>query len=322
MRGRVPCLAAALLAASLAGCGGGGDGGAGTAATESGPSGRPVHFPQPRGSITQMRKSLSGGPVLAPAVSVLLPGENRFAFALFDTARKQITDAPVAVYLQRAGGGRVLGPFVARDESLAVKPAYRSKTVADDPDAAKSVYVASVRAPKPGRYNVLGVVRLDNRLVAADPAAPTQVVRRSPVPNVGQRAIPIDTPVAGQEPIDRIDTRDPHDDMHSASLADVLGKKPIVLVFATPLLCQSRVCGPVVDIAEELKAKYGKQAEFIHMEIYNDNDVSKGFRPQVLKWHLPTEPWVFTIRRDGTIAARLEGAFSAQELDAAIRKAL
>ena len=30
---------------------------------------------------------------------------------------------------------------------------------------------------------------------------------------------------------------------------EVVGKKPVALLFATPQLCQSRVCGPVVDIA-------------------------------------------------------------------------
>ena len=64
------------------------------------------------------------------------------------------------------------------------------------------------------------------------------------------------------------------------------------------------------------------QAEFIHMEIYRDNDVNKGFRPQVAAWRLPTEPWVFTIDKTGKVAARLEGAFSARELEAAIQKAL
>ena len=51
-----------------------------------------------------------------------------------------------------------------------------------------------------------------------------------------------------------------------------------MLLFATPALCQSRVCGPVVDIAEQVKAGYGGDAEFIHMEIYNDNELDKGFR--------------------------------------------
>ena len=45
------------------------------------------------------------------------------------------------------------------------------------------------------------------------------------------------------------------------TFADVVGKKPVALLFATPQLCQSRVCGPVTDIALQLKAKYGDQMD-------------------------------------------------------------
>ncbi len=58
------------------------------------------------------------------------------------------------------------------------------------------------------------------------------------------------------------------------------------------------------------------------MEIYNNNSIDQGFRPQVLQWKLPTEPWVFTIDKQGKIAARIEGAYSADELRAAIDKAV
>jgi hypothetical protein len=323
MRTKLACAAFIVLAAATtAGCGGGG-GSSGESSSQPTVA-KPADFPRPDGrSLVEMRSQVASGPVLAPAQQVLVRGRNRFAFALFDRARKQISDAAVAVYVQPEGGGRVLGPFVAHDESLAVQAPYRSQTVANDPAAAHSVYVANIRLPKVGNYNLLGVARLDDRLVAADPAAPTRALARSPVPGVGEKAIPVDTPtVASAGSIEKIDTRQPHDDMHDVSLKDVLGKKPVVLLFATPALCQSRVCGPVADITEQLKAKYGKQAAFIHMEIYNDNDVSKGFRSQVLAWHLPTEPWLFTIKADGTIAARIEGAFSAGELDAAIKKAL
>jgi hypothetical protein len=95
-----------------------------------------------------------------------------------------------------------------------------------------------------------------------------------------------------------------------------------VLVFATPRLCQSRVCGPVVDVAEQLKADYGDEVEFVHMEIYKNNEIQDGFRPQVAAWRLPSEPWAFAIDKQGKIAARLEGAYSARELQAAIQKAL
>ena len=58
------------------------------------------------------------------------------------------------------------------------------------------------------------------------------------------------------------------------------------------------------------------------MEIYNDNEVAKGYRPQVAAFRLPSEPWVFTIDKNGKVAARMEGAFSAAELERAIKKAL
>ena len=67
--------------------------------------------------------------------------------------------------------------------------------------------------------------------------------------------------------------------MNKVDYFDVLGKNPIVLLFATPQFCQSRVCGPVVDVAEQVNEEYGDEAEFIHMEIYNDNDPGKGVRP-------------------------------------------
>jgi len=184
------------------------------------------------------------------------------------------------------------------------------------------VYVSDVKFGKPGDYEVLGVVELDDNFVAAERVA-VRVVKDGPVPEVGEDAISVHTPTTADVGGDvaQIDTRVPPDTMHDADLADVLGEKPVVLLFATPALCQSRVCGPVVDIAEQVKSSYEGDADFIHMEIYNDNQIDKGFREQVVKWKLPTEPWLFTIDADGKVAARLEGAFSARELEAAIAKA-
>ena len=101
-----------------------------------------------------------------------------------------------------------------------------------------------------------------------------------------------------------------------------VGSEPVILLFASAELCKSRVCGPVVDVAEQVKAAHGADVNFVHQEIYNDNEVDKGFRPQVLSWRLPTEPWAFAVDRTGKVAARLEGAFSATELEDAVRAAL
>jgi hypothetical protein len=145
------------------------------------------------------------------------------------------------------------------------------------------------------------------------------------LPSIGDKAIRVHTPtlesVAGD--VSKIETRIPPDTMHAVDLADALDdRRPVILLFATPALCQSRVCGPVTDVAEQVKAKYGDKADFIHMEIYRDNDPNKGYRPQVAAWGLKAEPVLFAIDRGGRIADRLDGAFTVSELDAAVQKAL
>jgi hypothetical protein len=109
--------------------------------------------------------------------------------------------------------------------------------------------------------------------------------------------------------------------MHDADLAEVLGRRPVMLLFATPGLCPSRICGPVADIVEELKSAHSGEAAFIHVEIYNHNRPEAGQRPSVRAYRLPSEPWLFAIDRSGRVAARIEGAFSLDEarraLDAA-----
>ena len=165
-------------------------------------------------------------------------------------------------------------------------------------------------------------MELDDNLAAAERVA-VRVVEDGPVPEPGEPAIAVDTPTEADVGGDlaQIDTRVPPSTMHEVRPRGRARREARVLLFATPALCQSRVCGPVVDIAEQVKASYDGDAEFIHMEIYNENELDKGFREQVLEWKLPTEPWVFTIDREGKVAARLEGAFSARELEAALAKA-
>jgi hypothetical protein len=82
------------------------------------------------------------------------------------------------------------------------------------------------------------------------------------------------------------------------------------------------VCGPVVDIAMEMKAKYGKQMDFIHQEVYVDNNPKKGIRPPMRAFHLRSEPWLFVVGRDGRITARLEGSVGVHAFEQALKTAL
>ena len=290
------------------------------------PSASAASFPSSNGKTLDDIRSghtQQQGPILAPSVSVMDPGTNRFGFALFDRSRRQLTDVPVAIYISATDGTGVQGPFVARSESLAVKPAYQSRTVAQDPDAAHSVYVAELPFPRAGNYVVMALARVGGQLVATNGFSVQVGNHGAEPPQVGQRAIRVHTPTlsdVGGEASD-IDTRSPPaKDLLRDDLYDVLGRKPVVLVFATPLLCQSRVCGPVVDIAEEVKntADRADRVAFVHVEIYRDNEVNKGFRPQVAAYRLPTEPWTFVIDRHGIVRDRFEGAFSVGELERAV----
>lgn len=316
-------LAAAVIAVAvaLAGCGDDADD---SAPAQSAPT---ADFPRPMPGqdLVSLRNELPAESlVLSPSVSLLEAGErNRFGFGLFDAAREQISDVPAALYIAPVGGKAVRGPFPATSESLAVAPQFQSEGTLSDPDSATSVYVTSLPLERPGRYEVLGVASLGDKLVAATPVSgPVQVTKESPVPEVGEPAPRISTPTEASVggAIEEIDTRvPPAPQLHQTDFADVVGEKPVALLFATPALCKSSVCGPVVDVMLDVQAeREGDDVEFIHMEIYEGNQLEQGFRPQIRAFDLPTEPWLFTIDREGKVAARIEGAFSHDELARAI----
>jgi hypothetical protein len=314
----VLCLGAA---AAATGCGGGsGSTGASRPAPDA------TEFPSAKGkTIAQLLNDSGAKPtklVIAPAAQAFVVGQNRYPFGVFTAGREQITDADVAVYFAKSEGSPVEGPFPAQVSSLEVKPAYRSQL--NDPDAAKAVYVVpKVDLDRSGPWIAIAMLKGKNGLEAS--RIPSPVVEEAPrIPKVGEKAPVIHTPTAEDVggDLSKIDTRIPPDQMHQADFAEVVGKKPIVLVFATPALCQSRVCGPVVDVAQQVADTSGGEADFIHMEVYNDNDPSKGIRPQLQAYHLETEPWTFLIDRNGIVRDRIEGAFGVSELEEALKTIL
>jgi hypothetical protein len=315
--------AATLIAVALvAGCGGS-DNGTGN---RSKPAPPVADFPAANGrSLEQVLLTASKGqqgPVVAPAAAMFYVGTNRFPFGVFTAGRDQITDAQVAIYAAPGKGakGPAVGPFPARIEDLTTKPAFRAKTTADDPSAAQVAYVSDVALDKPGSWAFGALIKTGGSYQYSLLPTP-HPVGQYPVPRVGQKAPVVNTPTVGEvSNISQIDTRVPPDDMHSDDLADVLGKKPVVLLFATPALCQSRVCGPVTDEAEQVKQEFGDRVAFIHQEVYNNNRIQDGPRPQMTAYGLQTEPWCFVIDRTGKVSTVLQGPFGLQELEAAVQK--
>jgi hypothetical protein len=322
--GRLGVTAVALVAAGLVagGCGDDGTGSAGTQDTEGISQAAQAQFPRPSGrSMRVLIESMRQGPELAAAAGILEPGRNRFPFALFDRGNRQIGGLDVRLYVSRGLDESVRGPFNSKYHAIDVKPQFRSQNSVEDPDSARSIYVGEAPFPARGSYVVAAVTRLNGELVAA---LTEVMVGDSEVPGPGDRAIRVHTPTvasAGGD-IEKIETRVPPDTMHEVDLADALDRnRPIVLLFATPALCQSRICGPVTDVTEQVKSETDGEADFIHMEIYNDNDLKKGTRPEFRAWRLTSEPVLFTIGSNGRVIERLQGAFSVDEVRAAVRRA-
>jgi hypothetical protein len=315
-----------LLAAvvALSACGGSNDGGSAPAPPQPAAA-TAADFPSVKGkTMKQLVKGLPEGAILnVSSYSGQRVGRNRLGFVIVDRANKQIDVSEVAVYTARPNGTDLRGPFTARKESLDVDTRYRSRQTASDLANGDTFYVADAVYGSRGPHVALGLVRLDGRLVVADPLSALPIGEKNGPPNVGDRAIRIHTQTAADVGGDltKLSTRvPPPRDMLDTDFADVLGKKPVVLIFATPALCKSRTCGPVVDIAEQVRGQSGKGVTFIQQEIYRDNDPGKGYRPQVRAWHLPTEPWAFVIDRHGRVAARFEGVFSVGELARAVER--
>jgi hypothetical protein len=347
-------LACAVAASTLAaGCGGGADSTGSTSGTVANRPAPPKSaFPTASGrTLGEIVKEADGHSelVVSPAALVFHKGVNRYPVGVFHADRSQADDAEIALYAARVpaprGGGRggkatngkhqkgglaqarakaleepAVGPFPMALESLATKPAFRAQTTAQDPDAATAVYSANIDFTGTGEWRIAALIKQGDATTAA--LLPSATVGQfEAVPKVGEKAPLIHTPtpsdVSGD--LSKITTRVPPDTQNRVDYAEALGKEPIFLLFATPQFCQSRVCGPVVDVAEQVKQQYGDKAAFIHMEIYNDNDPSKGVRSQVRAFHLPSEPWLFAIDRHGAIRAEIEGAFGVDRLTRVVK---
>jgi hypothetical protein len=278
-------------------------------------------FPSAAGkSLRQLGNAASSTAQFGAATGTFTPGTRRLAFALTNNSN-QFIYAPTAIYLASSPTAPAQGPYLAPADPTTVPAQFRSAQNAG-PGGLKAIYETQLPLPHPGVYDVLTLTRTAHGEIAAP--GQVAVAAHSPIPDVGQRPpdIATDTLASVHGNTGLLTTRTPPEQMHSVSFNQVLGKRPVALLFSTPELCTSRVCGPVTDEAVELQQQFGKQITFIHQEVYVDNKPTAGLRPQLKAFHLETEPWLFTVNRNGVIAARLEGAFGINALRQALQAAL
>jgi hypothetical protein len=342
----------------LAGCGGGDDSTTSqeNPDAESGKS-RPAPpksaFPSARGlSLRQLineKGSHHAQVKIDTEAQAFYPGANRYPFTIAEKLESgktgaEVADAEAAIYYakvptikrgakSKSGNKGVvgkaqsqaldqpaIGPFPARIESLATEPPFQGRTTTEDADVASVIYSTELDLEE-GEYRPAILVK-EKDGVGAKLLPSIKVGEYAKIPRPGEKAPLIETPtpksVGGD--LAKLTTRIPPDTQNKVNYAEVLGKEPILLLFATPKFCQSRVCGPVVDVAQQAQHEFEGKANFIHMEIYNENDPSQGVRRQVRQFHLPSEPWLFAINREGVVSAVIEGAFGTKLMDKTVEK--
>jgi hypothetical protein len=261
-------------------------------------------------------KPVAGADLTAlQASSELALGRNRFAIGLLDARNQPVTSGTVTIEffkLKADGTGEKKSESAALFRSVGgqskgvwvVSPVDFSET---GPWGAQVSAASGSDAPKVARMNF-------------------EVTDKFSAPGYGDPAVRSATPtekdVGGD--LSHLCTNQPPCKLHAMSIAQALepGQKPLVAAFATPALCTSATCGPELDAILQLNDKYGEQANFVHVEIYQYPFDGSKVAPAVDEWHLPSDPWIFVIDKSGIVRDRFEGATPADEIEPALKAVL
>jgi hypothetical protein len=294
----------------LAGCGG--QANSGESATSATSSTAP-----PAGSLEALWRSAADHASVVEGSSDYQPGTNRVSFLLVDGKGRVLSTPTAKVWLASALRDRPYQTALALSEPIGV-PGGASAGVG-------SIFVTHVRLPRPGKYWLLVSPVAGGKANTA--LANLVVGKKTEAPAIGGRAISSDTPTlasTGGKLALLTTATHPDPRLYRVSVAQALARhEPFVVTFATPKFCQSRTCGPVVDVVDAVAKKLAKTpVRFIHVEIYKDNDPANGVNRWVKAWNLPNEPFTFLVDRQGIIRAKLSGAFSVGELQQAVKSNL
>ncbi len=240
----------------------------------------------------------------------------RFPFLVIANNAKPVERPAATVWVARSRDGVPFARVAAKLEPIGIpgrsEPAF---------GGVQRIYVMRVRIPRPGRYWMVAepVGAKLQALGALDVSARSRSVA------VGAAAPRSDTPTLATAPAAQITTSRPPDLpllRHSVA-ASLAAHKPFVVTFATPKFCTSRTCGPVVDVVEAARRQFASRGiRFIHVEVFEGNDPTRGYNRWMLQWGLRSEPWIFLVGSDGRVKAKFEGSVSEAELAAAIRARL
>ena len=239
------------------------------------------------------------------SVAVFVAGVDQRVAAVLRGTAQGITPAPGSVKLQVGNEQKQFGPGISPD-------------IHSDTGATVTTYLTTTyRFPQPGTYWLRATYEgktADSPVVVIDRAA-------AKIPLSGDPLISTPTPTTtDKRGVNPICTRTPPCDFHALSLDVALTQHlPIAVLFATPLLCQTATCGPVLDSLIAVSAPYAGKINFVHSEIYTDTTASAN-TPAVVAYHLQSEPVLFLADAKGVVTERIDGLFGKDEAAAGLAR--
>jgi hypothetical protein len=302
---------AVLLAAAMVGCG---------AASEEGGSGRslqvfPASFDLAAGHPSRFLAGVSTGRNL-----FVSGGSVDMRFFFLGENRAEGDPEP-------AGGATASFLPIPGEEDEAAPPAPE----AVPGDAARGVYrVEEMTFDRPGFWEVEVAARVDGEVLRGRGAF--EVLPEPQIPVAGEPAprtenLTVDSKGAPEEAIDSRAVTEgsvPDPELHDTTIAEAIeAGRPVLAVFATPVYCVSKFCGPVTDMVAALAEEYGDRAEFVHVEIWRDFQgrvVNEAAGEWLLREDTLQEPWVFLVGADGRIVARWDNVATRQEIEPLLRE--
>jgi hypothetical protein len=267
-------------------------------------------------TIEQMLKVPGPTVAITMGAGSFVPGSVRFPFMVITNDARPVNEPTARVWIATDKGEKPFAQATARLERIGI-----SGVSSPAAGGVTRLYVTRFEVSRPGRYWL--VAQPAGRKIKG--VSVFDVRPKLPVPAVGARAPASRTPTLGDAPLSRLTTADPPDRalLRSSVAGSLAAHKPFVVTFATPKYCTSRVCGPVVDVVDAVRRKLASRGvRFIHVEVYVDNDPTKGYNRWMRQWGLATEPWTFLVGRDGRIKAEYEGSVSEGELLDAVKSKL
>ncbi len=258
------------------------------------------------------------GPEITPllATTQLRVGTQRVAFVL-DSTTALITAPEVEVRTSLSGtslGETAVAPFHLW------------------PFGTRGSYATELTFDQPGKWRL--DVHVEDPTFAGDASLELHVAERSSVRDIGELAPFSNTKTLRSEAGDfsRITTSSaPDPELYRTSVAEALiSGRPSVIVFASPAFCTSPTCGPQVETVSELRSLHPADADFVHVEVYDNPQEIQGdltratYAPALAAWGIDAVPgylnesWVFVLGSDGRIAARFEGYATLGELETAL----